>query len=86
MLNVTRIDKGQTYQSTVKTLPKEETRLKLIYMGIRILENLNDLPKCADIVSKQDTSMWVISRMTNITFSALSVLSDMRRIKLLSER
>jgi hypothetical protein len=86
VFNLTRIDRGKDVSIDCKNAPQEKTRLKLVYMCIRMLENLNDLPKCADIVSKQDTRMWVISRMTNITFSALSVLSGVWRIKHLSER
>ena len=63
VLNVMRIDKWTDVQSGCKIASQEQTLLKLIYVVIRIVDNVNSLPSSAGIMTREDTRMWVISYM-----------------------
>jgi len=68
VLNVIKIDRLTDVKGDCKNASQETNASKIYIVAIRFVENLKSLPNSAGILTRQDTRMWVISYMINITF------------------
>jgi len=78
LLKVTRSDRGTDIQTYCNNASQVSNASEIDISGYKQCRNVNSLPNSVSVVSRQDTRMWVISQMTNITVFPCSILSGVR--------